>query len=371
MSEDLLNTQCFIPINEDRRICYTSADRSRWGYCDCSLDSQWSRPFGKWEVLHNSKFRESDVILLTDDLHAPLDGIACSNGRNDGQEDAGFHCKFRANTTLCLQSEKYGEWHEWYGFDVSKNFYETEKTTGWYAEEVLKEMHPESMIEVVCDIGEVLTGIAVTEKPSHGLVPRCGVPASTWEVDTDCIYDTRDMSSMNNTLNATRCHYSSIKYYRSESDADYTPCPDGEVAIGFWNAKDLTYDQWRAETSANDVYDNMERKNEHVDRSRAAYAGAPVRSGICDYAWSSGGRRNYAHCSMLELLRTMSRYAKFLIRHAHLLNATVDLKPLRVKNSLSECGDRCTNSTCRAVEFKLSGEYVYCIRGLFRIRQIW
>ena len=32
------------------------------------------------------------------------------------------------------------------------------------------------MIEVVCDIGEVLTGIAVTEKPSHGLVPRCGVP---------------------------------------------------------------------------------------------------------------------------------------------------------------------------------------------------
>ena len=234
MSEDLLNTQCFIPINEDRRICYTSADRSRWGYCDCSLDSQWSRPFGKWEVLHNSKFRESDVILLTDDLHAPLDGIACSNGRNDGQEDAGFHCKFRANTTLCLQSEKYGEWHEWYGFDVSKNFYETEKTTGWYAKEVLKEMHPESMIEVVCDIGEVLTGIAVTEKPSHGLVPRCGVPASTWEVDTDCIYDTRDMSSMNNTLNATRCHYSSIKYYRSESDADYTPCPDGEVAIGFF-----------------------------------------------------------------------------------------------------------------------------------------
>ena len=34
---------------------------------------------------------------------------------------------------------------------------------------------------------------------------------------------------------------------------------------------------------------------------------------------------------MLELLRTMSRYAKFLIRHAHLLNATVDLKPLRIK----------------------------------------
>ena len=29
-----------------------------------------------------------------------------------------------------------------------EKFYETE-TTGWYAKEVLKEMHPESMIEVV------------------------------------------------------------------------------------------------------------------------------------------------------------------------------------------------------------------------------
>ena len=32
----------------------------------------------------------------------------------------------------------------------------------------------------------------------------------------------------------------------------------------------------------------MER-NEHVDRSRAAYAGAPVRDGMYDYAWSSDG----------------------------------------------------------------------------------
>ena len=83
--------------------------------------------FGKWEILHNSKFRESDVILLTDDLHAPLDGVACSNGRTkyseeDAGYDAGFQCKFRANTTLCLKSEKYGEWHEWDGFDVTKTF---------------------------------------------------------------------------------------------------------------------------------------------------------------------------------------------------------------------------------------------------------
>ena len=28
MSEDLLNTQCFIPINEDRRICYTGRQES-------------------------------------------------------------------------------------------------------------------------------------------------------------------------------------------------------------------------------------------------------------------------------------------------------------------------------------------------------
>ena len=171
MSEDLLNTQCFIPINEDRRICYTSAT----GVVG-DIATVVSTVNGR-DLSGNGRFCTTQssgraTLFYSRTICIPLDGIACSNGRNDGQEDAGFHCKFRANTTLCLQSEKYGEWHEWYGFDVSKNFYETEKTTGWYAKEVLKEMHPESMIEVVCDIGEVLTGIAVTEKPSHGLVPR-------------------------------------------------------------------------------------------------------------------------------------------------------------------------------------------------------
>ena len=143
-----------------------------------------------------------------------------------------------------------------------KNFMRLKKQPVGMQKKYLRRCTQNQLLKWCAILVRCSPGIAVTEKPSHGLVPRCGVPASTWEVDTDCIYDTRDMSYMNNTLNATRCNYSSIKYYRSESDADYTPCPDCEVAIGFfWNAKDLTYDQWRAETSANDVYDNMERKN--------------------------------------------------------------------------------------------------------------
>ena len=106
---NLLNTQCFIPINEDRRIWYTSADRSRWGYCDCSLDSQWSRPF-EMEVCTTQS--SGTRYFTTDDLHLPLDGIACSNGRNDGKR--GISLQVQSEYDAMLTIRKYGEWHEWY-----------------------------------------------------------------------------------------------------------------------------------------------------------------------------------------------------------------------------------------------------------------
>ena len=69
------------------------------------------------------------------------------------------------------------------------------------------------------------------------------------------------------------------------------------VAISFWNAKDLTYDQWRAETQRT-MYTTIWKGRMNTLIVQEQPTQAPVRDGMYDYAWSSDGAAKL--CSFAE-----------------------------------------------------------------------
>ena len=264
---DLIYFQCHVPDGETRSMCYTDKARTLWGYCDCP-NSQWSRPFGRRNTMHNAEFRGGEVVMLTDDLHAPIDSIACENGIRGPSYD----CKVHVNKSMCISSEVYGEFHPWKGFNsamdashsiANYNYGDTrtEYTNGY-----------ESMIEVTCPPGMVLTGIAaIKDKTSEGVMPRCGTPAGwtvgrveestiqsldsynfvTYLEDSCIVYNPSGGSTKSGRCTGVDwqpCPFvqdPDLKCRRRPRgvgiDADYVGCGPGEVAVGFfWSARSGT-----------------------------------------------------------------------------------------------------------------------------------
>ena len=212
-----LNPQCYLPKGETRRICYTTEDKSHWGYCDCDGDG-WSRPFGKWETTWNTNFRQGDVIMITDELDGPINNVACDNGKYNHEAQKGQpngNCKFGSDATLCLHSEQYRTFKPW-------------STSGENSEDKL------SSSEVACPAGEVLTGLALTRynaegtiprttnQYEEGLIPRCGKPAG-WSV------------AWKGMENEEAYIYPEVDAWRDDSfefHQDFMPCPYEHVAVG-------------------------------------------------------------------------------------------------------------------------------------------
>ena len=91
-------SKCFIPTSSlsaslggavfenGKKICYTNAEQTEWGYCDCEEVSSSSKPsvilkrtryWGQDSIFHNAKYRNGEVVMITDDFNAPIQSMKC------------------------------------------------------------------------------------------------------------------------------------------------------------------------------------------------------------------------------------------------------------------------------------------------------
>ena len=103
----------------------------------------------RWVTTRNAAGQGGDVVLLTDDYHAPLVGVSYAHSQRSS--------RVRVDSTLCIKSEHYGD-----------------------------QVGPTA--QGMCPEGEVLTGLAGIGGSQYfsisNWMPRCAAPAG-WAVATD------------------------------------------------------------------------------------------------------------------------------------------------------------------------------------------
>ena len=219
---------CFVPQDTlewggpkpepNRPICYTDGNKNTWGYCDCEEISD-TRHFGFDLVFQNTKFRGEEVVMITDELHGPIQTMRCTAGGELLSE-----CSFSGNTSLCLKNERY--LNEWVSSETL--FREPADYYAKIRNFPTRESHPN--LKIVCPAGEVLTGLAFanneTDPTKQGVLARCGVP-SGFALDGDEGW-TNDSTLLSKGINGAheQVHHGDFR------NLFYTNCPDGFVATG-------------------------------------------------------------------------------------------------------------------------------------------
>ena len=129
-----------------------------------------TRHFGFDLVFQNTKFRGEEVVMITDELHGPIQTMRCTAGGELLSE-----CSFSGNTSLCLKNERY--LNEWVSSETL--FREPADYYAKIRNFPTRESHPN--LKILCPAGEVLTGLAFanneTDPTKQGVLARCGVPS--------------------------------------------------------------------------------------------------------------------------------------------------------------------------------------------------
>ena len=244
---------CFVPQDtsdwgegpkpeRNRPICYTDGNKNTWGYCDCDEISD-TRHFGFDLVFQNTKFRGEEVVMITDELHGPIQSMRCTESG-----DLLSECSFSGNTSYCLKSERYLS--EWISsetlFREPANYYAKIRN---FPSDHTHESHPN--LKIVCPAGEVLTGLAFanneTDPTEQGVLARCGVPSGfTLDGDEGWTNDSTLLSKVNGAHEQVN--------HGDFRNLFYTNCPDGFVATGIalQGLQDKQNNQWMGWYGHND-----------------------------------------------------------------------------------------------------------------------
>ncbi|CAL6297728.1 unnamed protein product [Bathycoccus prasinos] len=228
-------SKCFIPalhlsaslggagFERGRKICYTNAEQTEWGYCDCeeelsSAILKRTRYWGQDSIFHNAKYRGEEVVMITDDFNAPIQSMKCVESGLGLTSGKLSECAFYSNTTLCLEDERYYDWVR-----IDSLFIKPVSTLQYVRNDLDPALgYPTGYVR--CPVGKVLTGLAFTHDTNQssakaGVVPRCGTP-SGFTVDSSNEVKARTFASKSNAVKK------GTHYEMDES------CAQGYIATG-------------------------------------------------------------------------------------------------------------------------------------------
>ena len=228
-------SKCFIPalhlsaslggagFERGRKICYTNAEQTEWGYCDCeeelsSAILKRTRYWGQDSIFHNAKYRGEEVVMITDDFNAPIQSMKCVESGLGLTSGKLSECAFYSNTTLCLEDERYYDWVR-----IDSLFIKPVSTLQYVRNDLDPALgYPTGYVR--CPVGKVLTGLAFTHDTNQssakaGVVSRCGTP-SGFTVDSSNEVKARTFASKSNAVKK------GTHYEMDES------CAQGYIATG-------------------------------------------------------------------------------------------------------------------------------------------
>ena len=215
VDDDYFHMGCFKPEGWNRPMCYTSSDKSYWGFCDCH-SMKWTRPFPTGQntkdsqILHNSAFRGDEVYSITDQVYGPITNLHCPNNADGAWRG---RCEFGADESMCLKKQTYSKFQTVYRKYDTKTF---------------------------CPPGQVLTGFALLGKngkmvsgPHDGVMLRCGEPAGFKILMRHLIKIGFHVTAAGKLTTSYSSDRREEYYARRSMGGDWVSCPRQTIAVGF------------------------------------------------------------------------------------------------------------------------------------------